>query len=92
MVARIGDRRILTAKEYGDALNKRWKGVRNLEAATAAAPIILQKLIEQRLLLAEAEDRGYPERLQFRHAVHSFETSLKHARLRLDAVRVMVAI
>lgn len=58
VVARVGDREIL-AGDYGDALKWRWKGVRNDEAATAAAPLVLEKKIESLLLLVEARARGY---------------------------------
>ncbi len=50
--------------------------MRNEEAALAAAPIILDKMIEQRLLLAEALARGHGERPEIRTAVKAFETSL----------------
>ena len=76
VVVRIGENRTITAEEYGKALLTRWSGVRNEEAAIAAAPIILQKTIEKELVLAEAEDRGYADRPEFRRAVHNRETEL----------------
>jgi parvulin-like peptidyl-prolyl isomerase len=76
VVVRIGDDRTVTAEEYGRALQTRWSGVRNEEAAVAAAPIILQKTIEKELLLAEAEDRGYADLPDFKHAIHTRETDL----------------
>lgn len=76
VVVRIGENRTITAQEYGKALLTRWSGVRNEEAAVAAAPIILQKTIDKELLLAEAEDRGYADRPEFKHAVHNRETEL----------------
>ncbi len=76
VVVRIGENRTITAEEYGRALLIRWSGVRNEEAAVAAAPIILQKTIEKELVLAEAEDRGYADRPEFKHAVHNRETEL----------------
>ncbi len=75
-VVRIGENRTITAEEYGKALLTRWSGVRNEEAAVAAAPIILQKTIDQELVLAEAEDRGYADRPEFKHAVRNRETEL----------------
>lgn len=76
IVVWIGEKRTITAKEYGRALLTRWSGVRNEEAAVAAAPIILQKTIDQELVLAEAEDRGYADRPEFQHAIHNRETEL----------------
>ncbi|MBD3866979.1 MAG: peptidyl-prolyl cis-trans isomerase [Acidobacteria bacterium] len=76
VVVRIGESRTITAEEYGRALLTRWSGVRNEEAAVAAAPIILQKTIDKELLLAEAEDRGYSDRPKFKHAVNNRETEL----------------
>lgn len=58
VLARVGDQEIL-AEEYGQALRWRWKGVRNEEAAVAAAPLVLEKKIESLLLLVEARARGY---------------------------------
>jgi peptidyl-prolyl cis-trans isomerase C len=53
VVARVGDREI-TAEIYGRALARRLTGVRNEVAAAAAAPMVLQRLIAQELLVAEA--------------------------------------
>ncbi|MCP4205286.1 MAG: hypothetical protein GY769_25530 [bacterium] len=74
VVVRIGDKEKILASEYGQALLVRWKRVRNLEAATAAAPIILQKVIEERLLTAEALARGYAQLPEVERAVHAYET------------------
>ncbi len=76
VVARIGTRHVITANEYSKALLARWNGVRNREAALASAPIILEKMIEKRLLQAEAEARAYVERPEIVRAVHTFETGL----------------
>ncbi len=82
VVARIavteepGEALTITAEDFRKALLARWSGVRNAEAALAAAPIILERMIEQRLLLAEALRRGYGERARIEAAVRAFETSL----------------
>ncbi len=80
VVARIavagGGQLTITAADYRRALLARWSGVRNAEAALASAPIILDKMIEERLLLAEARARGYGERPEIRAAVRARETSL----------------
>ncbi len=76
-IAVEGSRRLeITAEDYRKALLARWSGVRNEEAALAAAPIILEKMIEQRLLLAEALSRGYGERSEVQTTVRAFESSL----------------
>ena len=66
----------ITAEDFRKALLARWSGVRNAEAALAAVPIVLTKMLEQRLLLAEARSRGYGERPEVRLAARAFETSL----------------
>jgi hypothetical protein len=76
VVATIGPRRSITASAYARALAQRWRGVRNLEAAAAAAPIILQGLIHDHLLAAEALRRGYGERPDVVRAVNAYETQL----------------
>jgi peptidyl-prolyl cis-trans isomerase C len=73
VVARIGPEVTLTAGEYSQALVGRWKGVRNIEAARAAAPIILNTLLEQKLLLAEALRREYDEDPRVVRRVRAFE-------------------
>jgi parvulin-like peptidyl-prolyl isomerase len=75
IVASIGQRRIL-ASEYSQALTRKWKGVRNIDYARAAAPIILDRLIERALLLSEAERRGYVKLPEVRRKVRSYETEL----------------
>lgn len=76
VVARVGEHRIITAADYGQALLARWKGVRNEMAARAAAPIVLNKLIERQLLLAEALARGYHELPEVMRASRAYETEL----------------
>ena len=58
VVARAGDESV-TAGELGDALMWRWKGIRNDEAARATTPLVLDGLLESKLLLDEALARGY---------------------------------
>ncbi len=76
VVARIGTSVSIAAGEYADALLLRWSGVRNEEAARAAAPIILTNLIDRALLLAEARSLGYGERPEVRRAVRDHETQI----------------
>ncbi len=72
----VGRERAVTATAYARALAKRWRGVRNLEAATAAAPIILQKLIHDELLVAEALRLELHRRPEVVRAVEARETQL----------------
>ncbi len=80
VVARIavagGGQLTITVADFRRALLARWSGVRNAEAALASAPIILDKMIEERLLLAEAQARGYGEHPEMRAAIRALETSL----------------
>ncbi len=82
----------LTSEDYRKALLARWSGVRNAEAALAAAPIVLEKMIEERLLLAEALRRGYGDLPKIRHAVRAFETSLLAPRYLKEAVTESVEV
>lgn len=75
VVARVGEREI-TAGEYGDALKWRWKGVRNREAAAAAAPLVLEKKIESLLLLVEAQRRGFDAGPEVERRVAALEKDL----------------
>jgi len=76
VVARIGKDLTLTVQEYTKALVLRWKGVRNKAAAAAAAPIVLNGLLDQKVLLAEAERLDYGEKPEIQRAVQAFETQL----------------
>jgi len=72
-VARIGDFAI-TAEELGDALNKRWRRVRNKEAAVAARELVLHRLLRDDLLQIEALRRGYGDTPEAQRKIRAFET------------------
>jgi parvulin-like peptidyl-prolyl isomerase len=76
VVARVGEKQVVTAGEYSKALMERWANVRNEEAARAAAPKVLEDLITQRLLLAEALARGYADRPEIRRRIRAHEREL----------------
>ncbi len=76
VVVMVGDSMVITAGEYGDALLLRWSGVRSEDAARASAPIILNKVIEKKLLLAEAFSAGYAARPEVEERVRVHETQL----------------
>jgi len=84
VVARVGDRTI-TAEQYGKALGARWKGVRNEDAARAAKPLVLERLIRDQLMLAEALARGYANTPAVDKAVGAAESRLLIPRM-LDEV------
>lgn len=73
VIARIGETRTILAGRYGAALLSRWSSMRNIEAARVSAPIVLQKMLEEELLLAEADRRDYDEREDIRNAVRRRE-------------------
>lgn len=75
VVAHVGDGAI-HASEYADALKWRWKGVSNEAAARASAPIVLESMVQDRLLLAEALERGYGEAPAVERAVRASEKQL----------------
>lgn len=66
----------ILAGEYAQALMARWGSVRSEEAARAAAPIILRKLLDRHLLLAEARKRGFTTRPEILDAAYDYETEL----------------
>lgn len=84
-VARIGGAEI-TAEAYARALQLRWAGVRNEAAAEAAAPIVLDRMIGDELLAAEALARGYGEAQEVLRELHAYETRLLVARYLDDVV------
>jgi peptidyl-prolyl cis-trans isomerase C len=75
VVAQIADRAI-TVAELGRALQLRWRGVRNEEAALAAKPIVLDRLLLDELMTAEALDRGYGDTPAVARALRAYETQL----------------
>jgi len=75
VVAHVGDETV-TAGELGDALMWRWKGVRNEEAARAAMPLVLDGLLESKLLLDEALARGYDHTPAVERSVAALEKDL----------------
>jgi peptidyl-prolyl cis-trans isomerase C len=84
-VARVGDAEI-TAEAYARALRLRWAGVRNEAAAEAAAPIVLDRMIGEELLAAEALARGYGEAPEALRELHAYETRLLVARYLEDVL------
>jgi peptidyl-prolyl cis-trans isomerase C len=85
VVARVGKREI-SAEEYGKALQTRWKGVRNEEAAIAAKPIVLERLIRDELMASEALARGYGDSPEVRRALSATETQLLIPRMLNEVV------
>ncbi len=75
VLARVGDQTV-TAGELGMALVWRWKGIRNEEAARAAVPLVLDGLLESKLLLAEALSRGYDRTPAVERRVAALEKDL----------------
>jgi len=76
IVARIGDTQVLTAEEYSKELSRRWKGVRNLEAAAASAPLVLRGILREKTLAAESLSRGYDRDPAISREVRAFEANL----------------
>jgi parvulin-like peptidyl-prolyl isomerase len=76
VVVTVGDSLVITAGEYAEALMLRWSGVRSEDAARAAAPIILNKVIERKLMLAEATSGGYAARPEVAARVRAYESQL----------------
>lgn len=85
VVARVGNRSI-TADKFGKALQRRWRGVRNEEAANAAKPLVLDRMIRDELMLAEALRRGYAELPVVQRARAAFERQLLVPRFLAEVV------
>jgi parvulin-like peptidyl-prolyl isomerase len=75
IVVRAGGRSI-TAQDFGQALRQRWETVTNREAALASRSIILERLIDRELLIAEALRRGYGKTPEVERELHSYLTDL----------------
>ena len=75
IVARVGERTI-TADAYAKALTLRWAGVRNEDAAEAAAPIVLDRLVSDELMAAEALARGYGGTPEVERQLRAYETRI----------------
>jgi peptidyl-prolyl cis-trans isomerase C len=91
VVARVGDREI-TAAELGDALKRRWSGVRNEEAALAARSLVLERLIRDELMRAEALARGYGDTPEARRAMAAYETQRLIPRVLNEVVAANVEV
>jgi len=92
IIAKIGDTHEVTVGEYSNRLLGQWKRVRNIEAARASAPIVLNNLIELRLMEAEAEARGYEELPIVEHSAHAFETEILIPRYLQEVVAANIEI
>jgi peptidyl-prolyl cis-trans isomerase C len=90
-VARVGERTI-SAEDYGKALRARWKGVRNDEAARAAKPLVLERLIRDQLMIAEALARGYGDTPEVDRVVNASETQLLIPRILNDVVAANIEV
>jgi peptidyl-prolyl cis-trans isomerase C len=91
VVARVGERTV-TAGRLGQALGLRWGGVANEEAAVAAKPIVLDRLVQQELMAAEALARGYGDTDEVRRALHADKTQLLVSRYLSQVVAAEVRV
>jgi peptidyl-prolyl cis-trans isomerase C len=91
VVARVGDRAI-TAGRLGQALGMRWGGVANEEAARAAIPIVLDRLVQQELMAAEALARGFGDTKEARRSLHATLTRLLVSRYLSQVVAADVKV
>jgi peptidyl-prolyl cis-trans isomerase C len=91
VLATVGSQRV-TAGELQKALAWRWKGIRNEEAARAALPLVLDDLIEERLVLAEALARGYDRIPAVARSAAAYETSLLVERYLVEVLGPQVEV
>ncbi len=92
IVARVGDKQVVTAGEYSKALLVAWANVRNEEVAVEATPGVLSELIDKRLLLTEALARDYGERPEILRELRSRETELLVSRYLEEVVAAGVEV
>ncbi|HKI87349.1 MAG TPA: peptidyl-prolyl cis-trans isomerase, partial [Thermoanaerobaculia bacterium] len=90
-IARIGSRSISTDRLLA-ALTQRWMGVHNEVAAKAAMPIVLERMIEDELLVNEALRRGYGDTPRAKHQIAAYETELLVQRYLKDVIAPEVKI
>ena len=67
---------VIRAEDLGAALLDRWRSVRNEQAALLTKPLVLDKLIADRVILVEALHRGYGDSPDVRRGQHSLLTRL----------------
>jgi len=91
VVARVGDRAI-TTERVSKALASRWSGVANETAAVAAKPLVLERLIDDELLRAEALSRGYGDSAEAKRALSAYETQLLATRLLEEVVTASIEV
>jgi peptidyl-prolyl cis-trans isomerase C len=91
IVARVGDRTI-TAGRFGQALGMRWGGVANEEAARAATPIVLDRLVQGELMTAEALARGFGDTKEAERSLHAAETQLLVSRYLSQVVAAEIRV
>ncbi|HEX9189033.1 MAG TPA: peptidyl-prolyl cis-trans isomerase, partial [Vicinamibacteria bacterium] len=91
IVARVGDRAI-TAGRLGQALGMRWGGVANEEAARAATPIVLDRLVQGELMTAEALARGFGDTKEAERSLHATLTRLLASRYLSQVVAADVKV
>lgn len=76
IVAKVGSQPPIHAEEYSKALADRWKRVRNFDAAVASAPLVLDGLIQEGLVLEEVKARNYTELPEVVQGARAYETEL----------------
>lgn len=66
----------ISAEELGQALEKRWRGVKNETAALAVKPMVLDTMIDKEFTQAEALRREYDETPEVLRRVGAFERQI----------------
>jgi parvulin-like peptidyl-prolyl isomerase len=91
VVAHVGARTI-GADALRQALQLRWSGVANETAALAAKPIVLERLIREELMLAEALRRHYQEAPEVLRELGAYETKLLVARFLSGVIAAGISV
>ncbi len=92
VVVKIGERHSITAGQLADALLLRWSGVRSEEAAAASVPMVVERLVEEGLMVAEAEKTYKTGTPEIEAQVRAYETRLLAQRYRQELVAAAVVV
>lgn len=84
--------RPITAATLGQALAARWGNTSNPEVALAMKPILLDSLVVDELMVAEALKRGYGDTAEVRRALHAVEARWLVARYLREVIAPRVEV
>jgi parvulin-like peptidyl-prolyl isomerase len=91
MVAQVGERAI-SSQDLGSVLQFRWKNIRNVEAAEAMVPMVLESMITSELMRAEALRQNYGTSAEVEKELTAFQRQLLTKRYLQEVIRPGVTV